>query len=56
MTDMKRTSVSLPDEIVDRISELRKRDEFRDCSYSEIIRRLVAAGLARGEASDEAQP
>lgn len=56
MTNMKRTSVSLPDEIVDRISELRKQDEFRDCSYSEIIRRLVAAGLPRNEASEETQP
>jgi len=45
MTDMKRTTVSLSDEIVDRISELKQTEEFKNCSYSEIIRRLIVKGL-----------
>lgn len=45
MTDMKRTTVSLPDDIVDKLAELKKTDEYKNCSYSEIIRRLIVAGL-----------
>lgn len=45
MTNMKRTSVSLPDELVDRLAELKETDEYRGCTYSELIRRLIKAGL-----------
>lgn len=45
MTNMKRATVSIPDEIEIRVLELRKKDEYVRCSYSEIIRRLVIAGL-----------
>ncbi len=45
MTDMKRLTVSFPDEINDAIYALRKTDEFSRCSYSEIIRRLVQRAL-----------
>ncbi len=45
MTNMKRTTVSFPDKIVLALDALKKSDEFKDCSYSEIIRRLVERGL-----------
>lgn len=45
MTKMKRTTVSFPDEIVEAIKELKKTDEFRKCSDSEIVRRMVQMGL-----------
>lgn len=47
MTDMKRTTVSFPDRIVSALDALKKSDEFKDCSYSEIIRRLVERGLEK---------
>lgn len=45
MTNMKRTSVSLPDELVDKLAELKETEEFQGCTYSELIRRLIKAGL-----------
>lgn len=45
MTDMKRTTVSFPDEIVSELERLKRTDEFQNCTYSEIIRRLVIRGL-----------
>jgi len=45
LTDMKRTTVSFPDEVADAIERLRDTDEFKRSSYSEIIRVLVARGL-----------
>lgn len=49
MTDMRRVTIALPDEIDREIYELRKSDKFVKCSYSEIIRQLVVAGLDREE-------
>lgn len=49
MTDMKRITVSFPDDLDVKIIELRKTDEFARCTYSEIIRRLVQRGLEMGE-------
>lgn len=46
MTTMKRTTVSLPDELTERIFALRKDDRFIRCSYSELIRQLAEKGLA----------
>ena len=54
MTDMKRTSVSLPDEIVDALEELRNTDEFKNVSYSELIRVLIQRGLTKTTALKEA--
>lgn len=48
MTEMKRMSISLPSEIEAAIVNLRKKDEYCKCSYSEIIRILIAAGLKSG--------
>lgn len=46
VTDMKRTTISLPDELADRIFALRKDDRFTRCSYSELIRQLAERGLS----------
>lgn len=45
MTDMKRVTISLPEEYDRRILELRKNDRFIRCSYSEIARQLLERGL-----------
>lgn len=45
MTDMKRVTISVPDEIDDAVLGLRKTDLFCRCSYSEIVRRLITRGL-----------
>ena len=49
MTDMKRVTISLPDSIDRKVLELRKDDRFVRCSYSEIVRRLLEAGLSAKE-------
>lgn len=45
MTNMRRTSVSFPPELADRIFSLRKDDRFTRCSYSELVRKLAEYGL-----------
>ena len=45
MTDMKRITISVPDDIAKAVYEMRKEDRFTKCSYSEIIRQLVSIGL-----------
>ena len=45
MTDMKRLSVSLPDDIDNALLELRKSDEYVRCSYAELIRIVLKRGL-----------
>ena len=45
MTDMRRVTISLPDEIDRRILDLKKDDRFILLSYSEIVRRLLESGL-----------
>ena len=51
MTDMKRTTVSLPDEMVARLERMKqsKEKEYGKITYSELIRRMVEAGLDREE-------
>lgn len=49
MTEMKRVTVALPDEIDKKVLELRKDERFIRCSYSEIVRKLLEAGLAAKE-------
>lgn len=46
MTNMKRTTISLPDDLAERVFALRKDDRFIRCSYSELIRQLTEKGLA----------
>lgn len=45
MTDMRRVTISVPDTLDKRILELRKKQAFARCSYSEIIRRMVELGI-----------
>lgn len=45
VTDMKRVTVSIPEEIDKKILELRKEDRFIRCSYGEIVRQVLLAGL-----------
>lgn len=45
MTKMKRTTVSFPEELAQRIFALRKDDRFTRCSYSELIRQLSEMAL-----------
>ena len=49
MTNMKRTSVSLTDELVEGIARLKLKEEFKGCSESEIIRRLLSRGLEKDD-------
>lgn len=48
MTDMRRITIALPDEMDKKILELRKNDRFIRCSYAEIVRTLLEQGLATG--------
>lgn len=52
MTDMKRTTISLPDEMVDALNTLRETEEFKNVTYSELIRAMIQRGLARAEAGE----
>lgn len=53
MTEMRRMTVSLPDELDKRIMELKKDDRFIRCSYSEIVRQLLDHGFSMLEADKE---
>ena len=50
MTDMRRVTVSLPDDLDRRILEMKKSNQFVRCSYSEIVRRFLDKGLEAFEA------
>lgn len=54
MTDMKRITISVPQEMEATIYGLRKQEEYNRCSMSEIIRRLVEIGL-KAEAKKSAK-
>lgn len=45
MTDMPRRTVSLPQEVDDRIVALRKTDKYCRCTLSQITRQLIEIGL-----------
>ena len=47
MTNMKRLTVSLPDDLVEALERLRTTAEFSGKPYSEIIRTLIQRGLER---------
>ena len=48
MTDMRRVTISLPDEIDRRILELKKDDKYIRLSYAEVDRQLLERGLEAG--------
>lgn len=57
MTDMRRMTISLPDELDKRILEQKKDDRFVRCSYSEVVRQMLELGfeaLAAEQAQDSA--
>lgn len=45
MTDMRRMTISLPDELDKRILALKKDDRFIRCSYSEVARQILERGF-----------
>ncbi len=52
MTNMRRTTVSFPEDLAKRIFSLRKDERFIRCSYSELIRQLAEKGLSMLDADD----
>lgn len=50
LPDMRRTTVSFPEELTARIFALRKDERYIRCSYSELIRQLAEKGLSMVEA------
>lgn len=47
MTEMKRVTISLPDEMDRKVLELKKQERFVRCSYSEVVRILMMAGYEK---------
>lgn len=47
MTDMRRVTISLPEDIDKRILRLKKTNKFVRDSYSEIVRQLLLKGLEK---------
>lgn len=47
MTDMKRTTVSLPDEMVAALDKLKQTEEYRNKAYSELLREMIRIGLSK---------
>lgn len=52
MTDMRRITISIPDDIDKKVLELKKDDRFIRASYSEIVRTLILLGLNNNEEPD----
>lgn len=45
MTEMRRVTISIPEELDKKILALRKDDRFVRCSYAELIRMVLDCGL-----------
>lgn len=54
MTDMRRITISVPQDMDDRVLALRKRKDYVRCSYSELLRRMIEIGL-QAECNQEGQ-
>ena len=52
MTDMKRTTISLPDDLVEALDNLKQTDEFKNSSFSELIRVMIQRGLNKAACSE----
>ncbi len=52
LTELKRITISIPDDMDKQILELKKSDRFVRSSYSEVVRNVLIAGL---KAADEKQ-
>lgn len=46
----KRMSISINEEMDKKIIELKKTDQYCRCSYAEIVRQLIEAGIKATEA------
>ncbi len=55
MTEMRRVTISVPDDIDKAVLELRKSEAFVRDSYSEIVRKLLLAGLNKVKKDDNNQ-
>lgn len=53
MTEMRRMTISIPNELDKRLLALRKDDRFTRCSYSEIVRRMLEQGMKDHESSEQ---
>ena len=53
MTDMKRVTISVTDEIDRRIIDLRKDPRFERCSYAEIVRQVLVMGMENYDAEQD---
>ena len=49
MTDMKRVTISIPEELDQKVIEIKKGDQYIRASYSEVVRRLIWLGLQAHE-------
>ena len=47
MTDMRRVTISIPEDVDRKIVNLRQSDSFVRSSYSELVRMLIDLGLER---------
>lgn len=54
MTDMKRMSISLPDGLAAALDNLKQTEEFKNKSYSELIRVMIQRGLEKASADSVA--
>lgn len=50
-TEMKRISISLPEEIDNQVIQMKKTDEYCRCSYAEIVRLLIEEGIRANHAN-----
>lgn len=53
MNAAKRLSISLPPELEQTVVNLRRTERFCRCSYADIIRQLIVAGMKTVAASDD---
>ena len=54
MTEMRRVTITIPDEVDNKVLQLRKDDRFVRCSYSEIVRQMLDLGIRAYEKKEEA--
>lgn len=55
MTNMRRVTICFPDDVNEKILDLRKTDEYVRCTFGEIVRRLVIKGIEVEEAKAESR-
>lgn len=53
MANMRRLSISVPDEIDAVVIRLKKTDEYCRCSYAEILRHLLYQGIDATRAEEK---